>query len=30
MSGFFITYEFVDATTIRILTIGWDNPDYWG
>ena len=30
VSGFFITYEFVDATTIRILTIGRDNSGYWG
>ena len=29
-SGFFIAYELADATTIRILNIGWDNPDYWG
>ncbi len=30
VSGFFITYEFVDAATIRVLNIVWDNPDYWG
>ena len=30
VSGFFITYEFADATTIRILNITWDNPDYRG
>ncbi len=29
-NGFFITYEFVDERTIRVLTVGWDNPDYWG
>lgn len=29
-SGFFITYEFADATTIRVLNITRDNPDYWG
>ena len=30
VSGFFITYEFVDETTLRVLSIGWVNPDYWG
>ncbi len=27
--GFFITYEFENAATIRILAIGWANPDYY-
>ena len=28
--GFFILYEFENASTIRILTIGWDTPYYFG
>lgn len=29
-NGFFITYRIENVGTLRVLNIGWDNPDYWG
>ena len=28
--GFFFTYEFENAITVRILSISRDSPDYYG
>ncbi len=29
-NGFFITYRIENVGTLRVLNIGWGNPDYWG